>query len=123
MSHLRLAALAGSRFNALRTNEQEVKTKKGWTVTCPASHSSVTHHGARVAPQRCPILRVSSGSITRREQQRSELLNFISNFQNNILHQRGVLGKITTNLSIHRQGRGHGQENPRASYGNKHSYS
>ena len=25
----------------------------------PASHSRDTHYGARVAPQRCPILRVS----------------------------------------------------------------
>ena len=30
----------------------------------PASHSQVTHYGARVAPQRCPILRVSKETIT-----------------------------------------------------------
>jgi len=66
--YLRLAALAGSRFNALRTDEQEVKTKKAEQYyTCPASHSSVTHHGARVAPQRCPILRVSFVSIIRKK--------------------------------------------------------
>ena len=30
----------------------------------PASHSQVTHYGARVAPQRCPILRVSKAIVT-----------------------------------------------------------
>ncbi len=31
---------------------------------CPALHSQVTHLGARVAPQRCPILRVSKIMVT-----------------------------------------------------------
>ena len=32
--------------------------------TYPAFHSQVTHHGAQVAPQRCPILRMSIHIIT-----------------------------------------------------------
>ncbi len=32
---------------------------KGWAYKYPGSHSQVTHYGVRVAPQRCPILRVS----------------------------------------------------------------
>ena len=54
----RLASLAGSRFNALGTQEWRER-KKARHITYPASHSRVTHHGARVAPQRCPILHMS----------------------------------------------------------------
>jgi hypothetical protein len=63
-------------------------------------HSQVTHHGARVAPQRCPILRVSIYNITAKENKE----NFLENHDN---------------LPAHCQGRGHGQENPRTSYGNR----
>ena len=58
---LRLASLAGSRFNALWTHEWE--ERPGTWQICPASHSRVTHLGARVAPQRCPILRVSRVTV------------------------------------------------------------
>ena len=51
--------LAGRRFNALGTQEWENDEERPGMLAHPASHSQVTHHGARVAPQRCPILRVS----------------------------------------------------------------
>jgi len=41
-----------------------VKEERPGMFPHPASHSQVTHHGARVAPQRCPILRMSRTTIT-----------------------------------------------------------
>lgn len=59
---MRLASLAGGRFNALRTHEWT--GRKARHVIYLASHYRVTHHGSRVAPQRCPILRVSRLKVT-----------------------------------------------------------
>jgi len=41
--YLRLATLAGSRFNALRTDEQEVQIKKGWAVVKLSSLPFISH--------------------------------------------------------------------------------
>lgn len=42
----------------------------------PASHSQVTHYGARVAPQRCPILR-RGGFIILRDIRRAKRLTLL----------------------------------------------
>ena len=60
--YYRLASPAGSRFNALGTQEW-YGTRKARYIMYPASHSRVTHHGARVAPQRCPILQMSRVTV------------------------------------------------------------